>query len=104
MSNKNKGNKVESFVAEPVVIEEAPIEEAPVAVEEVKEESKEIPEVRQEQVKPAPQVKAQPKNEGRVILITRDGCIVENTKVSGDNRRLFGADLLDKKIGDIVEF
>jgi len=108
MSN-NKGyyNKEKSFITEPELKEEAPIEVAPEVIEEVKEEIKEIPEIRQE-IKPAPKAREEYKpvsNErGKVILITRDGCVAENLNKPGDTRRLFGSDFLAKNLGDIVEF
>jgi len=103
--SKNKGyNNQESFVAEPIVVDEAPIEEAPIAKEEVKEEIKEIPEVRQE-VKFTPKVKeSKPSNQkAKVILITRDGCIVETLGQNKTNISLYGKDYLNKTLGDIIE-
>jgi len=104
MSN-NKGyyNKEKSFITEPELKEDAPIEVAPEVAEEVKEEIKEIPEIRQE-FKPTPKVKAEPKQQAKVILITRDGCIGEVIGQPGNNRSFYGSEFLSKNLGDIVEF
>ena len=98
MSKKGYNNS--SFVEE-VAVEENSVELVSEAVEEEKKnESVEA----QEEVKPTPQVKSQFKHKGKVVLITRDGCIVEDIETPGNNRRFYGSEYLTKKPGDIVEF
>ena len=78
------------------VKEEKPVQEELIQEQVAQPEQKET----RKESKPV-QERETLKEKMRVILITRDGCIVQDK--NGNNHRLYGMSLTLKAIGDIIE-
>lgn len=86
---------LEYIAEETIEKEETPIEESPKeAVFERAEIEEKVPEEKTI-------IKPVLKKKGKVILITRDGCIVDH---KGTNVRLYGKEFMAYHTGDIIEY
>lgn len=104
MASKNINNKHENPIAiEAVEAVEEIVAKGPEIAHEDSEDIKNIQEKQEKKVS-VKEEKKKPKCSGRIILHTKDGCVVESIKNPEQKKRLYGFSYLDKKIGEIVEY